>query len=124
MDYPYLTQDLPDMEYTESLSREDEKEPVQYIKNMQNGSTAGYKYFDLSRVKSISLQIRGKAKGKIEVRTCLKGEVIGSVQVDISTEQWQMTEGLLKNGESADGLYFTFNGRGTLDFRGFVLSGQ
>lgn len=121
MDYPYLTQDLPDMEPTDELEEKDRTEPVQYIKNMQDGSTAGYKYFDLRNVQKITLQIRGNAQGTVEVRTGLKGEVIGEIPVRVSSEEWQETAGTVKNGGASDGLYFTFKGTGTIDFRSFNL---
>lgn len=121
MDYPYLTQDFPDMEPTDELEEKDRTEPVQYIKNMQDGSTAGYKYFDLRNVQKITLQIRGNAQGTVEVHTNLKGEAIGEVPVQVSSEEWQEMSGTVKHGGASDGLYFTFKGTGTIDFRSFNL---
>ncbi|MDO4337394.1 MAG: family 43 glycosylhydrolase [Eubacteriales bacterium] len=121
MDYPYLTQDIPDTDPTEELSRRDLTEPVQYIKNMKDGSTAGYKYFDLQDVKKVHLQIRGEARGTVEIRTCLNGKVIGTVEVNISNDEWQEFHGKMNGTDGVAGLYFTFRGIGNFDFRGFVL---
>ncbi len=121
MDYPYLTQDVPDMDPTEEWIRKDKEEPVQYIKNMQDGSTAGYKYFDLRDTQAIRLQVRGNASGTIEIRTSVHGERIGTIPADVSSDQWKEIEGSLQKGGSRDGLYFTYKGTGTLDLRGFTL---
>ena len=96
MDYPYLTQDVLDMDPTEEWIRKDKEEPVQYIKNMQDGSTAGYKYFDLRDTQAICLQVRGNASGTIEIRTSVRGERIGTIPADVSSDQWKEIEGALQ----------------------------
>ena len=45
MDYPFLTQDLPDIEPGSEEAIREEVTPVQYIRNMCDGAVAGYKYF-------------------------------------------------------------------------------
>ncbi len=41
---------------------------TQYIQNVQEGCLIGYKYFDLSRMQSVALTIKGKGKGTLAVR--------------------------------------------------------
>ena len=48
MDYPFLTQDVPDIEPGSEEAIREEVTPVQYIRNMCDGAVAGYKYL-LSR---------------------------------------------------------------------------
>lgn len=121
MDYPYLTQEMADAEPTLELAEQDSREPIQYIKNMCNGSTAGYKYFDFQDIGGISFRIRGNAEGIIEIRTSIEGKVVGSVPVRMDQHKWCELEKelALKNGVAA--LYFTFRGRGSLDFQSFAL---
>lgn len=121
MNYPYLTQDIPDLEPTQEWIQKDAIEPVQYIKNMQNGAVAGYKYFDFQHLKRISVQIRGSADGVIEIGTSEKDGTVGCIPVKIDTPDWKELHGdvSLKDGTAA--LYFTFRGKGCLDFRSFCL---
>lgn len=122
MDYPYLTQDVPDMEPTEELRRQDSVKPIQYIKNMQDRSTAGFKYFSFQNLKCISVQIRGCAEGIIELRTLLKGKPIGVISVSVDNQDWQEFKGNISVEDSVAALYFTFRGTGSLDFCSFYLS--
>ena len=69
-----------DREPTQELMLLDCTQPVQYIRNMRDGSTAGYKYFTFDNLKRISARIRGETGGVMEVRTSLSGEVIGKFQ--------------------------------------------
>lgn len=120
-DYPYLTQDMPDVSPTAELLAQDERESIQYIKNMQSGSTAGYKYFDFQNLKGISLRIRGNAEGRMEVRTSLKDKMAGSIPVSVNGQKWCEFEGRLFVENGAAALYFTFIGKGSLDFQSFIL---
>lgn len=121
MDYPYLTQDEKDVEPTDKRIEQDRLVPVQYIKNMQDGSVAGYKYFDLENPSSISMEIRGNAEGIVEIKNRPEGEKIGEIKIHVSGMQWQSFSGSIdaKNGKTA--LYFAFHGTGSFDFRSFTL---
>ena len=50
----------------EGADREDN--PNQYIENMRDGATAGYRYFDFQTAKIISVETRGSATGVFVVR--------------------------------------------------------
>ncbi|MCM1258283.1 MAG: family 43 glycosylhydrolase [Roseburia sp.] len=119
MNYPYLTQDVPDMEPIEELIKKDRIEPVQYIKNMQDGSTAGYKYFSFQNLESISVQVRGDAEGMIEVRTSTENEPAGYISICPNGQEWREFDGQVSIKDCVAALYFTFKGRGSLDFRSF-----
>ena len=68
---PYLTQDGKDRE----------SGPDQYIANMCDGALAGFKYFDLSETKEISVTIKGHAEGTLYVRTSENGEAIAEISI-------------------------------------------
>ncbi len=121
MDYPYLTQDLPDLEPTSEWIQQDAKEPVQYIKNMQDGSAAGYKYFDFHNLRRISVQVRGKADGVIAIGTAKTDGSAGRIPVRLDTADWQELYGDVSIKDGIAALYFTFQGEGQLDFRSFCL---
>lgn len=121
MDYPYLTQDMADMEPTEELIPQDCAEPIQYIRNMLDGSTAGYKYFTFGGLRKIAVQIRGMADGIMEVRTSIMGEVVGNIPIKVEGWKWSGFEGDVSVKDGIAALYFTFKGKGSLDFRAFRL---
>jgi len=55
MDFPFLTQDADDTEPTEENIHLDQLTPFQYICNIQDGTCAGYKYFDSEREDELKL---------------------------------------------------------------------
>ena len=59
---PYLTQDEKDYFYYGG-----DHTPIQYVKNICDGSVVGYKYFDLSKSTAIRLKVKGSATGRIEI---------------------------------------------------------
>ncbi len=122
MDYPFLTQDGGDLEPEDERMRRDAREPVQYIKNLRDGSTAGYKYFRLDGGKTeLTLELRGTAKGVVEIQSAADGEVLGSIPVDTGSEEWRYYDGTAVFPAGISALYFTFRGEGSLDFRRFQL---
>lgn len=121
MDYPYLTQDIADVEPTDELVEKDRMEPVQYVKNMQNGSTAGFKYFFFQNLNRISVQVRGDAEGEIEVGTSNENRAVGYIEVSSCGQEWREFRGDISVKDGVAALYFTFKGRGSLDFRSFSL---
>lgn len=125
-DYPYLTQDIPDLEPLEAWIQKDAEEPVQYIKNMKNGSVAGYKYFHFQNLNQISVQVRGNAEGVITAGISENDQTGACIPVKINTKDWQELHGTASIKDGTAALYFTFQGTGSLDFRSFCLrpSGQ
>lgn len=121
LDYPYLTQDVPDIEPSKELIQKDAAEPVQYIKNMKDGSTAGYKYFDFDKSGGISVQVRGNAEGVMEVRVSEGQDAVVSIQIRTDEQEWREFYGKAAVRDGVAALYFTFRGKGSLDFRSFCL---
>ena len=125
---PYLTQDGGDREEGED----------QYIANMCDGALAGFKYFDLSQTKKISVTVRGKAEGELSISLTEKGEAAALIRIASRGRQGQTFSAdlALPSGEKdASGkplisradlygksaLFFRFKGTGSFDFLSFTL---
>lgn len=121
MDYPYLTQDIRDMDFTEDLKEKDLHEPFQYIKNIGNENTIGFKYFYFQNLQSITMEIKGKAKGCFILSTKANGDIIGKIVVDIDTSNWETHSCHTTLVDGRNSLYFTFIGNGAINFRRFIL---
>lgn len=91
----------------------------QCIRNMQDGATAGFKYFDLKGRTRIAVKTRG-ADGCLTVRTAPDAQPVGKIPVKAGSS-WQdaSAELLLPVGKAA--LYFTYEGSGKIDFLSFTL---
>ena len=102
----------------EGEDREDN--PNQYINNMVDGATAGYRYFDFKTAKKISVEVRGTADGEFVVRDGLGGEVVSRIKVEPS-EGWTTFSAPLSIGAGRHALYFTYEGNGSADFNSFCF---
>lgn len=120
-DYPYLTQDIPDREPTPEMLEEDERIPFQYVKNVRDGATVGFKYFTFDHLREISVEVRGEAKGVFEIRTVPDGAVLGHIPVCSGGMQWKEAQSVVNVPDGKGALYFTFRGTGSLDLRTFCL---
>lgn len=59
MDFPFLTQDCDDLVPSDENIKADEKMPVQYVSNIRNQASVGFKYFEFDgEKKDILLRIR------------------------------------------------------------------
>ena len=110
---PYFTQDGGDREGGDD----------QYIANFCDGATAGYKYFDLSGTRKISVKMKGTGKGNITVRTSENGEAILKIPVNASSDNHESEyKGQLPSGLSGkEALYFGYEGRGRFKLISFTL---
>lgn len=110
---PYLTQDGGDREGGDD----------QYIANFCDGATAGFKYFDLSKTKNISVRMIGRGKGTITVRTSENGDALLKIPVS-AMDGKSVCEymGQLPSGLSAkEALYLGYEGRGRFKLISFGL---
>jgi hypothetical protein len=106
--HPYFTQENPD------------KDAVQYIANMQDGSMAGFKYFAMEGAGQISVCTRGSDTGFFAISTALDAVPIAQVPIT-PTNEWHETTAPLKSVYGKQALYFTYRGKGSLDFKWFKL---
>ena len=95
--------------------------PNQYINNMVDGATAGYRYFDFRTAKTIAVEIRGSANGTFVVRDGRGGNVVARIPVSPS-ETWTTFSAPLTIEGGKKPLYFTYEGEGAADFFHFTLA--
>ena len=100
----------------EGEDREDN--PNQYINNMVDGATAGYRYFDFKTAKKISVEVRGTADGEFVVRDGRNGPVVARIKIAPSKE-WTSYSAELSIDSGKHALYFTYEGNGAADFNSF-----
>lgn len=91
-----------------------------FVSNLRDNYTCGFKYFDLSEVKGITLTIRGYAYGSMEISTSFQGPVVKTIPLHYSNI-WTDIEADLELPEGANALYFTYRGAGSASFKGFTL---
>ncbi len=107
--HPILTQDGGDGD-----------EEQGYILNMTDSATAGFKYFELENVRSVSVRTRGYGKGVFEVRTAWDGEVLGEIPVKFSNV-WEDNAVDCRLPDGVHAIYLTFRGEGNLALHSFIL---
>lgn len=110
-EHPAFSQDHRDGECVEG----------QYIKNMNNGSTAGFKYFEPVNHVRLSVRTRG-ASGAFEIKTSPNGEVLAVIPLRQS-EAFIDSEAVDVNFNETDrvSLYFTYKGQRSIDFYSFCF---
>jgi len=108
--HPYFTQS--------GLDREDH--PDQYIAELRNGGTCGFKYFSFEDTTKIGVTVRGTGKGVVVVKDNIDGKVVAEIPVS-AHKDWQSFSSTIEIGKGKKPLYFTFFGKGFLDFQEFEL---
>lgn len=88
--------------------------PGQYIKNIHEGTTVGYKYFDLAESTVVTLSIRGSASGIISVKSEKCGAPVAKIALSPSESIMTYSECLPKQSEKT-AIYLTFEGSGSFD---------
>lgn len=109
--HPYFTQSGQDRE----------SDGDQYIANMRNGATAGFKYFALDGTGHIRICTRG-GSGTMSVYTDLSAAPVAAIAVDESADWKESRMSELKDRKSVLPLYFVWNGDQAVDFKSFTLS--
>lgn len=109
--HPYFTQSGEDRE----------ENPDQYIANMRDGATAGFKYFAFDDLKTVTVTLRGAGKGQIEVRLHPDSAPIALFSVHPGADWKNFTGRVNKEVTGEQALYFTYTGEGYVDFTAFTL---
>ena len=111
--HPYITQNGPDW------SPEDGGNPPrQYIANGKSGFVAGYKYFDLTLAASLTVRMRGTARGTLFVRTDPDGEIIGTITI-VPSKDWTSFTAALSPQKGSHPLFLCYQGKGRFDLLEF-----
>ncbi len=121
MEYSYLTQDLPDIDPESPEAALEKSFPIQYIKNIQEGTVIGYKYFLFENADQMILKVRGKGNGIFTIMQKPEAEIAGTVAVDIDSEKWTDIAGGMNFRKGIYPLYLKYEGDGTIDFVTFTL---
>jgi hypothetical protein len=108
--FPKITQDGRDGD-----------EEVGFIQNMQDGATAGFKYFDCKGIKEISIKTRGYCRGSFIVKTAWDGEALGRIPI-VSSNIWESSTAEITIPDGKQALYFTYEGSGCPSFKSFTLN--
>ena len=109
--HPYFTQ-----------SGEDRDEnPDQYIANMTDGATAGFKYFEMESPKELTVSVRGSGNGVMEIRTEINQSPIGKIEIKADV-QWGDFSTKLQELNGVYALFFMWRGNGYCDFRAFTFT--
>ena len=123
MDYPFLTQDFPDIEPDSEEAKQERQLPIQYIKNIQDGTIIGYKYFNFTGANKIKLQIRGNADGVVWIQNSLEAKEAscGNIKLNVASRDWIELDGIVNMAPGIHPLYLKFEGVGSFDFVTFTL---
>lgn len=108
--HPYFTQTGGDREQNGD----------QYIANMHDGAVAGFKYFQIDGGKQISVELRGKGAGRIEISDAPTFASSANIPVELNG-QTKTFSGTLNLGTGRKALYFRYCGTGAVDFIAFEL---
>ena len=85
---------------------------------------AGFKYFAFASLKSLSVQVRGRANGALLVSDTPDFEAPAArIEIKLSGEGWKELGAPCAIPDGTRPLYFKFTGKGRLDFRAFTLTG-
>lgn len=82
---------------------------------MRDGSTAGFKYFEVKHAAKIGLTVRGDA-GCVEIRLSQEENPAAVLPVEAS-DTWHTVWTELNVTEAVCPLYITYRGSGMADFR-------
>lgn len=91
-----------------------------YVGHWRDGTTIGYKYFDIHGLERIRFSVHGYTHGTIEIRTKWDGEIVGSVKTR-SANRWTDFTAEVNIPDGVHALYFTFHGSGDMSLREFEL---
>ena len=98
---------------------------VQYIANLTGDSLAGFKYFDLTGVKNISVWVRGTGTGQLLVGTYIEETALAWIDI-VPTKEWTKYSASIEYRAPypVTQLCFVYVGEGSVDFLKFELNGQ
>lgn len=105
-----------------------EQEHIQYVANITNGVVVGYRYFQFTGVKSITVTVQGNAEGVLCVFADEeKTQWAGEVQLHLGKEKsgdevWTEIAIPLTVADGVHGLFLEYKGTGTLKLMRFFLN--
>lgn len=99
-----------------------EEKPDQHVANIRKGTVTGYKYFDMTGTKKISVMSRG-GEGSFLISTMPGGPWTGEIKVTGGREWHESCDAIVGPfPRKKTALYFTWTGEDSVDFRSFTIS--
>ena len=108
---PYFTQ----------TGKDRENNPDQHIADISDGTTVGFKYFNLSETSSVGVKVKGSGSGKFIISQCENGEQIAVIDVQKSEDYKSYTAQLKQVADSKSALYLSYKGKGKIDLMSIIL---
>ena len=129
---PYITQDGPDYEPKEPADGEvnvdtETNAPKARICGIKNGCVVGYKYFDLTETKHITITARG-GDGIMEILGSEDGQSVGEIRISHHWNNMGTDLNTAKLSQKAGcpvgrcPIFLRYKGRGHVEFLQFTLS--
>jgi len=91
-----------------------------YIADITDSTVIGFKYFDCTGVKKVSVKTRGYCDGVFEVRTSLDGALLGSIQIQY-TNIWAEFSADVNIPDGVHALYLMYKGGGNASLASIML---
>ncbi|MFV0426505.1 MAG: hypothetical protein ACK5KU_05650, partial [Beutenbergiaceae bacterium] len=111
--HPYLTQSGKDRD----------RDETQYVANLRDGAVVGFKYFDITQLREIDVEVRGNFAGQVMVGERADfAQLRGECQVDLRSRHFVTKTIATSIPDGVHGLYLSFRGTGHVDLRAVVLS--
>ncbi len=112
--HPFFTQ----------TGKDQEGDGGQYIANMRNGAVAGFKYFDIRELKTVSVELSGAAEGEFLLSDRPDFQTVSArIQLKLTGGRAEFhAPCAMADGKRA--LYFKFCGKGSVHFHFFSLKGD
>lgn len=103
----------------------DEKNNMQYVANVTDGVTIGFKYFQFENIRKIILTLRGEADGDVQLYIdSPDNKVTAAVPISLQCDDWTCFCADADIPDGVHGLFFVFRGTGALQFKDFELAAE
>ncbi len=104
------------------FEEDNEKRESQYIHNLCDSAIVGYKYFEFSSPKCLSVEVRGDANGYFSFSTERFGKEVARIEVSNSSEWVILKTNFLVDLQGQKALYVTYKGQGSIDFKSITFA--
>ncbi|MCI8916447.1 MAG: alpha-N-arabinofuranosidase, partial [Oscillospiraceae bacterium] len=95
----------------------------QYIANMGDGAAAGFKYFDVKSLSTVTVELSGRGEGELLLFDNPEFRAPAArFPVSLSGDRGEVSAPC-RLGGGVRALYFTFRGTGAINFHSFTLKG-
>ena len=108
--HPYFTQ----------TGRDREEDGDQYIANMRDGATAGFKYFQITGAPRVRLELGGFGSGTMQISDTPAFDHPSVIHCNLDGKR-TVCKGVLPVSNGVKALYFRYRGNGAIDFHSFEL---